>query len=235
MRRTMAIAGFGLMIFLALVVSLGSARYLLPVPISPAPLMLGHLERWPWAVIAHVAGGVTALTLGFFQLVTRKGPRRVWHRFAGRIYVLACLSSAVSGFWLALYSTAGPVASAGFGGLAVAWFATTVVGWRKAVAGAFGEHRRWMIRSLSLTFAAVTLRILLPLSPLGGLDFDEAYRVVSFLCWVPNLLLAELWLRVRGWDVAPARPSPPVGGRLQAGGSSSLPTDDRPNARTARR
>lgn len=207
----MAIAGFGLMTFLALAVSLGSARYLLPVPVSPAPLMTLHLERWPWAVIAHVAGGVTALTLGLFQLVTRKGPRRAWHRMAGRIYVLACLSSAVAGFWLALYSTAGPIASAGFGGLAVVWFFATAVGWRKAVEGAFGAHRRWMIRSLSLTFSAVTLRILLPLSPLSGLEFDDAYRAVAFLCWVPNLLAAELWLRIWGWNVAPLRQPPPAG------------------------
>lgn len=203
----MAIAGFGLMTFLALAVSLGSARYLLPVPVAPAPLMILHLERWPWMVIGHVGGGVAALVLGAVQLVTRKGPRRVWHRFAGRIYVLACLTSAVTGLGLALYSTAGPIASAGFGGLAIAWFLTTVVGWRKAVKGEFGQHRRWMIRSLSLTYAAVTLRILLPLSPLSGLDFDEAYRAVSFLCWVPNLLLVEAWLRLFGWNAGP-QPSP---------------------------
>ena len=206
MKRAMAIAGFGLITLLALVVSLGSARYLLPVPVSPAELMLGHVEHWPWAVIVHIAGGVTALTLGFFQLVTRKGPRRIWHRFAGRVYVLACLSSAITGFWLALYSTAGPIASAGFGGMAVVWFVTTLVGWRKAVKGAFAEHRRWMIRSLSVTFAAVTLRIMLPLSPLVGLDFDDAYLAVSFLCWVPNLLVAELWLRLWGWKSPLDRP-----------------------------
>jgi uncharacterized membrane protein len=151
----------------------------------------------------HVAGGVTALSLGLFQLVTRKAPRRKWHRIAGRIYVVACLSSAVAGLWLALNATAGPIASAGFGGLAVAWFTTTAMGWRKAVAGEFGQHRRWMIRSLSLTFAAVTLRIMLPLSPLSGLEFVDAYRAISFLCWVPNLLVAELWLRLSPWPKAP--------------------------------
>lgn len=210
MRRAVAIAIFGMVTLLALCVALVSARYLLPEPASPAPLMILHLERWPWIVIGHVGGGVTALALGTFQLVTRKGPRRVWHRFAGRVYVLACLSSAVTGFGLALYSTAGPIASAGFGGLAVAWFFTTAVGWRKAVQGEFARHRRWMIRSLSLTYAAVTLRILLPLSPLSGLDFDDAYRAVAFLCWVPNLLLAELWLRIWGWNAAP----PPRPARL---------------------
>ena len=72
------------------------------------------------------------------------------------------------------------------------------MGWRQAVAGQYATHRRWMIRSLSLTFAAVTLRLMLPMIPLTGLAFVEGYRAISFLCWVPNLLLAELWLRTVG-------------------------------------
>lgn len=205
--RAFATTTFGLMAFLALGVALVSARYLLPEIPFPAPPMLTQIANWPMAVLAHVGGGVTALTLGSFQLVTRRGPRRIWHRWAGRTYVLACLISAVTGFWLALHASAGPVATAGFGGLAVAWFATTAVGWRKAVTGEFARHRRWMIRSLALTFAAVTLRILLPLIPLTGLEFVEGYRAISFLCWVPNLLLVEAWLRTFGWNAGP-QPSP---------------------------
>ncbi|WP_372708436.1 DUF2306 domain-containing protein [Brevundimonas sp.] len=198
MTKVIATTLFGLMVFLALGVALVSARYLLPEVPFPAPPMLGQIADWPMAVLAHVGGGVTALALGSFQLVTRRGPRRIWHRWAGRTYVLACLVGAVSGFWLALHVSAGPVATAGFGGLAIAWFGTTLMGWRKAVAGEFTQHRRWMIRSLSLSFSAVMLRIMLPLIPLTGLEFVEGYRAISFLCWVPNLLLAEAWLRTLG-------------------------------------
>jgi uncharacterized membrane protein len=198
---------FGLAALMALGVALVSARYLLPVVPFPAPPMLPQIANWPLAVLAHVGGGVVALALGTFQLVTRRGPRRIWHRWAGRTYVIACLIGAVSGFWLALHASAGPIATAGFGGLAIAWFATTVMGWRKAVTGEFAQHRRWMIRSLSVTFAAVTLRIMLPMIPLTGLEFVEGYRAISFLCWVPNLLLAEAWLRTFGWDAGP-QPSP---------------------------
>ena len=204
--RVIATTMFALMAFLALGVALVSARYLLPAVPFPAPPMLAQIAQWPMAVLAHVGGGVTALALGSFQLVTRRGSRRIWHRWGGRTYVLACLISAVAGFWLALHASAGPVA-AGFGGLAVAWFVATLMGWRKAVTGDIARHRRWMIRSLSLTFAAVTLRILLPLIPLTGLDFVEGYRAVSFLCWVPNLLLVEAWLRLFGWNAGP-QPSP---------------------------
>lgn len=209
--RVAAAAMFGLMALMCLGVAPVSARYLLPEVPFPAPPMVIQMTNWPVAVLAHVGGGVVALALGSFQLVTRRGPRRVWHRWAGRTYVLACLVGAVSGFWLALNASAGPIAAVGFGGLAISWFGTTVMGWRKAVSGQFAQHRRWMIRSLSLTFAAVTLRIMLPMIPLTGLEFVDGYRAVSFLCWVPNLLLAELWLRTWGWTVSLRSTSGPTG------------------------
>lgn len=218
MKRLVKVAGFCLLVLMALGVALLSARYLAPDPAFPAPPVIPHLEGRPWALIVHVAGGVTALALGLFQLITRRGARLRWHRFAGRVYVLACLSSAVAGLWLALTTSAGPVASVGFGGLAVAWFFTTVTGWLKVIRGDLTGHRRWMIRSLSLTLAAVTLRILLPLGAISGLPFEDAYRAISFLCWLPNLLIAELWLwRVTGADSVsgvrrPASPRTPHSG-----------------------
>ena len=55
-----------------------------------------------------------------------------------------------------------------------------------------------LIRNFSLTLAAVTLRLQLPLY-IGafGLDFESAYQVVSWTSWVPNLLVAE-WFFLRG-------------------------------------
>jgi hypothetical protein len=100
---------------------------------------------------------------------------------------------------LALGTEAGLVAAAGFGLLAVPWLATTAVGVWKARARDFAAHRQWMIRSAALTFAAVTLRHELPLLVLGGLEFPTAYTIVAWLCWVPNLLVAE-WV-VRGSPV----------------------------------
>jgi hypothetical protein len=51
-----------------------------------------------------------------------------------------------------------------------------------------------MIRNLALTLAAVTLRNWMPLMLFGlHWPFRPAYIIVSWLCWVPNLLIAE-WL-----------------------------------------
>ena len=205
MRRVFTSAGLGLLMLLCLATALFSARYLLPTPVM-AEGMAFHFEARPLVFRLHVAGGVTALALGVFQLVTWRGPRRWWHRAAGRIYVVAVLAGAVGGLWLAATSSTGPAGRLGFALLAVIWFATTVLAWRKAVNGAFGQHRRWMIRSLSLTFAAVTLRIMLPLAPLTGLDFHTAYQAIAFLSWVPNLIAVELWLRLQGWEATPPAP-----------------------------
>ncbi len=205
MQRVATHTLFCLLALLCLAVALFSARFLLPDPIM-AEGMAPHLQARPLVFLTHVAGGVTALALGGVQLVTWRGPRRWWHRAAGRVYVFACLLSAVAGLGLAMTSPSGPVAGSGFGLLAVSWFSTTAWAWRKAVTGDFARHRRWMIRSLALTFAAVTLRIMIPLSMISGLDFAVAYPAIAFLCWIPNLLLVELWLRRGGWTATPSAP-----------------------------
>ncbi len=55
------------------------------------------------------------------------------------------------------------------------------------------------IRNYSLTFAAVTLRIWLPLFiVLFGIEqFELSYAVIAWLAWVPNLIIAELFIRQR--------------------------------------
>lgn len=205
MRRVITTAGFGLLAFLCLATALFSVRFLFPHPVM-AEAMAPHIQARPIIFLVHVIGGTTALALGAFQLVSWRGSRRWWHRMAGRTYVLACLAGGAGGLWLAMNCTAGPVAGLGFGALAVTWITTTALAWRKAVTGDFAQHRRWMIRSLALTFAAVTLRIMIPLSPLTGLDFATAYTGIAFLCWIPNLLLIELWLRTWGWEARPPAP-----------------------------
>jgi hypothetical protein len=112
----------------------------------------------------------------------------------GRTYVFACLTGGAAGLVLASRTTAGPIASLGFGALAVLLIGFTSQAWRMALAGRFVEHRRWMIRSFALILAAVTLRIYLPIVAIAHLPWLESYRAISFLCWVPNLIAAELYL-----------------------------------------
>ena len=183
---------------LSTAVALLSYRYLAGIGPRP-PTIVANLFARPWLLI-HVAGAATALLVGSVQFSGALRTR--WplvHRRLGRIYVLGCLAGGASGLILAFGATAGPIATAGFGLLAVGWIITNVQGWRYAVPRHFADHRAWMIRSWALTLSAVTLRIYLSLIPLLGLPFVESYRAISFLCWIPNLLLAEAFLR--GWPI----------------------------------
>ena len=198
-RRTSWPTRIGWMLLAVLCIGIAgySARYLVHPP-QTQEQALGNPLGVPWLSI-HVAGAITALVLGLLQFLPAlrrgKGPP---HRWIGRVYVAGCLVGGMAGLILAPGSSAGPIASAGFGSLAVAWLAVTILGWRAAMQGRFTAHRNWMIRSWALTLAAVTLRLYLPLVMILDLPFLPWYRAISFLAWVPNLLAAELWLRRSG-------------------------------------
>ena len=183
---------WGLIALSSVALALGSFRYLVGVGPMP-PKIVANAFAAPWLII-HVAASAWALLVGAFQF---GGIRMRWpavHRWTGRSYAVACLVGAVTGFVLALGTTMGPVATAGFGTLSIVWTVTTVRGWQLALQGRFGEHRRWMIRSFALTFAAVNLRLYLAIAFALGFQFADSYPVISFLAWVPNLLAVELYL-----------------------------------------
>jgi hypothetical protein len=191
-----ATAWWSLLALLSLALAVFSYRYLPGVGLL-APGVMANLFARPWLDV-HIAGAATALLVGWLQV--SPPIRRRWpglHRRTGRIYVVACLVGGVGGLVLAFGATAGPVATAGFGSLAVLWIAVNLLGWRAAMARRFEAHRRWMLRSWALTLAAVTLRLYMLALPALGIDGLEGYRAISFLCWIPNLLIAEAWLARR--------------------------------------
>jgi len=83
------------------------------------------------------------------------------------------------------------MAKFGFASLAVLWLYTGFRAYLAVRNGAIAEHRKWMLRNFSLTFAAVMLRIYLPLSVLTGIEFSLAYATIAWLCWVPNVVFVE--------------------------------------------
>lgn len=179
---------------LSLATAAVSYRYLLPSTPGVPGNVAANPFAWPLLPL-HAVFAATALLLGPFQFWRGARVRRPsLHRASGRVYVGACLAGGVTGLGLALGSTAGPIAATGFAALATAWIYVTVRGWRSAVQGGFIEHRRWMARSFALTFAAVTLRLQIPLAAAAALEPLEAYRAIAWLCWVPNLLAVEACL-----------------------------------------
>lgn len=173
----------------------GALRYALPHVPFPAPLE--NFFRHRIALGVHAFCGGIALLAGPLQFLPRFRTRH-WraHRVLGRIYAAGVLAGGTASLIVALHAQTGRVASAGFLGLGIAWLATTIIAVRYILLGKQEEHRRWMIRSYALTAAAITLRIYLPLSFAMHLRFEEAYPAIAWLCWIPNLLGAELYLRL---------------------------------------
>jgi uncharacterized membrane protein len=155
--------------------------------------------------VGHLGAGGVAIITGAFQFSLRlRFDRPAVHRLLGKVYVVAVLVGGAAGGLLAPWSDGGVPAHFGFGMLAVLWVGSAVTAWTRARSGDFVTHRAWMIRSYALCLAAVTLRLYLPLGELVGLSFEEAYPAIAWLCWVPNLLVAE-WLVIPS-SLAPLDP-----------------------------
>lgn len=148
------------------------------------------------AFYAHIFLGGLALLTGFSQFYKKlRRKRPALHRTLGKIYVIAVLLSGMAGLGIAFYATGGIIPSLGFGGLALSWLYTTSNAYTSIKKMDIDAHQRWMIRSYALCFAAVTLRLYLPLfTGLLNMDFITAYKIIAWLCWVPNIFVAEIFI-----------------------------------------
>lgn len=191
-------------IFISLIVlSLGVAGYavgvygFLPLGAVVHPDMRGTFETHRAAIYAHIFASVVALAVGPFQFSQGlRTKRRGLHRWLGRLYLgVGVLVGGLAGLFMAFHAFGGIAARLGFAMLALAWLYTGFRAYRAIRARDLAAHRQWMVRNFALTFAAVTLRLWLPASIASGIPFELAYPVVAWLCWVPNLLAAELLLR----------------------------------------
>jgi uncharacterized membrane protein len=188
--------GWGLMAALALFVA-GYAFAILAVKAIRPPFLEQRFAIMPFAAVMHFLASAVALAVGPFQHNQRIRSRSLGvHRWLGRIYVIAVLVGGAAAIRLATVSEGGLVSHVGFGMLGALWITATAMAYRHIRAGDQASHRRWMVRSYALTYAAVTLRLYIPLSVVAGIPFEPAYQTVAWLCWVPNLIVAE-WLILR--------------------------------------
>lgn len=188
--------GWGVMTFLALGIALVAARYLSMNPAVYFSQQQAVYMAHQAAITLHVVGGVVALAVGPFQFLSRLRARRPrLHRWMGRVYLMGIAVGGVAGLYVASMAYGGWVGRSGFGMLALLWLLTAAQAYATIRAGQTQAHRRWMMRNYALTFAAVTLRLQLPLAGVLGLDFEVVYPVIAWTAWLPNLLLIEWWLR----------------------------------------
>ena len=153
--------------------------------------LLGN-ALWKLGFYAHIGLGGIALLTGWSQFSAKLRQRRMTlHRNLGKIYVVAVLVSGVAAVGIGFFATGGPIAAVGFIALGVVWLTTTLLAFRYISQGDVIRHQKMMYYSYAACFAAVALRLWLPLLSIAMGSFIPAYRLVAWLCWVPNLAVAH--------------------------------------------
>lgn len=163
-------------------------------------LKQSYISNTPWrmAFFTHVFSSVLVLLAGFTQFsasLMKKWPRL--HRALGYIYVIDILMiTGPAGLLMAFYANGGTSSRIAFVLLSVLWLSTTAMALYYAIRKKFTAHRNFMIRSFALTLSAITLRtwklILANYTDIAPMD---RYRIIAWLGWTLNLLVAELLIR----------------------------------------
>ena len=155
---------------------------------------------WPrrWGLILHIAGGITALTVGLVQLWLGLTNRvAALHRALGKRYVGVIAVASIAGFYLALTIHGNPPYGSGLFFLCVAWVITTSMAVLAIRRRNVLQHREWMMRSYAVTFAFVTFRFGVDMLVAQGLEVRDVQGIMAWGCWALPLLLLEPLLQLR--------------------------------------
>lgn len=158
---------------------------------------------WRTGFYGHITFGGLALLTGWSQFSKKLRTKKLaLHRNLGKIYVLSALVSGICGVYIGFYASGGLIPSLGFISLGVIWLFSTIRAYAAIRKKDVSLHQGMMIYSYAACFAAVTLRIWLPLLTIIFGEFLLAYKIVAWLCWVPNMVFAHLWIRRKGLTLA---------------------------------
>jgi uncharacterized membrane protein len=188
-------------------------------PYRPAELAFfdGRFAARPFLTLLHVVPGGLFLALAPLQFSSRIRNRHIgFHRWSGRILVLAGVASTAPAFYFGLLmpygGTVEAVAIALFGGLFVAALGRAFVAIRRKQVDL---HREWMIRAFALAIAISTVRVVAAAMDMAftpaGLAPRALFAISVWTGWSVTLAAAELWIqrtrpRALGLRRTPAAP-----------------------------
>ena len=156
------------------------------------------IDHWRIAFFIHVYASMWVLFAGFTQFsktIQQQYPRL--HRNLGYIYVVdVLLITGPAGLLMGFYANGGWSSRIAFVLLALLWIYFTAMALIRAKQKDFSAHRRFMIRSYALTLSAITLRAWkYAITNTVELPPMDMYRVVAWLGWGLNLIVAEWVIR----------------------------------------
>lgn len=151
---------------------------------------------WNLGFYIHIILGGLALLIGWTQFGPKfRNKHLTLHKQLGKTYIVAVVFSSIAGICISFVATGGIVSSLGFFYLAIIWLYTTIRAYLAIKKGQVEMHQKMIVYSYAACFSAVTLRIWLPLLIFTFGNFITAYIIVAWLCWIPNLFVANLITR----------------------------------------
>jgi len=164
---------------------------------------VSYEELWPrrFVFLPHLVGGSVAAITGLIQIwLGMTGRTRALHRLLGRVYLGGIAIGSAAAFGLAFTTISPDTLSyrAGLFMLSVAWIVTTTMAYVAVRRRNIEQHREWMLRSYTVTFAFVSFRIAAQwLIALGVPDGPDLQGALAWGCWAIPLLLAEPLIQLR--------------------------------------
>ena len=147
------------------------------------------------AFFTHVYTSIFLMVLGFLQI--SKTIKRKYinvHRWSGRVYVVIILFlSGPSGLVMSYHANGGIFSKTAFVILSILWMSFTFLSVYYVLKKDIVNHQKFAIRSFALTLSAISLRLFKYIIVfLFQPQQMEAYRIVAWLGWTFNLLVAEI-------------------------------------------
>ena len=172
------------------------------MPRTDAPYV-AEFNRWFTAhralTFLHVVPGAAILVLAPFQFSSRLRTRHIrFHRWSGRLVLLAALLAGLSGLFFGAVFPNGSIAASSavfcFGALFLISIVRAFAAIRR---GNTASHREWMIRMFSIGIGISTIRVVgAALALIIPASSPESRIALSF--WIGFMLSAaagELWIR----------------------------------------
>jgi uncharacterized membrane protein len=191
---------FVLLVLLVLLVTAYAGLYLYNIG-EPEFGLLGRKQvavvantLWYASFYTHIAAGGTALLVGWTGFIKKLRQQKLKkiHTTLGKIYIISTFISSITGIYIGFFAEGGIIAKLGFVTLGTIWFYITLLAYTAIRNRKIETHQKMMMYSYASCFTAVTLRLWLPALEIYFHDFETAYKIVAWLSWIPNLLVARL-------------------------------------------
>lgn len=165
--------------------------------ISRKDLILSDESLWILMIRIHIVLAIFSLLTGPLGVIKRIRVKFIkFHRWNGRVYVLSILLNFIPGVYVSFFATGGWLSTMGFLILNTFWLGTTILGYWFIKKQKVILHSQWIIRSFFLSFANITIYIIVAITHNAmNFPYGNAYTIAVWLCWILNLIIAEIIIR----------------------------------------